>query len=324
MSSLSESSCKLHVSHAPFWHNGSSVSEKNYHILLACLPAVIPGIILYGRAAVGVVTLAIASAIIWELIFNIIAKQKITVGNGSSALIGLLLAMMLPATTPWWTVVCGTFFAVIIGKEIFGGLGANPFNPIVLAITILTVSWGDYLDFNRALLDYQFEFNPIYPLTLAKVFGSAGVDSLSLWELFLGNQPGGIGSTCGIGLLIGGVYLIVKGFIRWEISVSFLAGIFLTAAVFRLLDPDLYAGPGFHLVTGYSLIGAFFLATEDSSSPVNPVPMILYGLLGGILTVMIRNIGIHVNAVPYAILLINLVNPLLDQIKVVKKSRQAL
>lgn len=322
MSLNTENNCKLHVSHAPFWHNGSSVANKHYHILLACLPAVIPGIIFYGKLAVGVVTLSIASAIIWELLFSITTRQKIAISNGSSALVGMLLAMLLPATTPWWAVVCATFFAVIIGREIFGGLGANPFNPVVLALTILTVSWGNLFDFNRALLDYHFTAASIYPLTMSKTFGSAAVAPLSLWELLLGSQPGGIGSTCGLGLLVGGIYLMIKGFIRWEISVSFIVGIVLAAAVFHNLDPLRYAGPGFHLVTGYALIGAFFLAPEDASSPVNFLPMIFYGLLGGILTILIRNTGIHTNGVLYAVLLINLVNPLLDQIKVPYKLRQ--
>jgi Na+-translocating ferredoxin:NAD+ oxidoreductase subunit D len=111
------------------------------------------------------------------------------------------------------------------------------------------------------------------------------------------------------------LYLILRGFIRWEISVSFLAGVFLTAFFFNLGDPEKYGGPLFHLVTGYTLISAFFLATEDSSSPVNTLPMVIYGLGGGALTVLIRNAGFFVDGAVFAILLMNIANPLLDKIR---------
>jgi len=310
-----DSSLKLTVSHAPFWHNGSSISSKSRNIFLASLLAVIPGCILYGTAAIGVVTLAISSAIIWELLINVISRRPVSVGDGNAALIGMMFAMLLPAVTPWWAVVTGTFFAVVIGKGIFGGIGANPFNPAVLAMTILIVSWGDYFDFNAALLNYQFDFNAVYPLVLSKSFGASAVENFALLDLLFGKQIGGIGSTFGIGLIAGGVYLIIRGYIRWEISISFLVGIFAAAMFFNILNPELYAGPGFHLLTGYTLIGAFFLATEDASSPVNFIPMLIYGLLGGVLTVMIRNIGVHVDGVLYAIMIINLVNPIVDKIR---------
>lgn len=309
------STLKLTVSHAPFWHNGSSISSKSRNILLASLLAVIPGCYQYGLAAVGVVTLSIASAIIWELLINFISRRPISVGDGNAALIGMMFAMMLPATIPWWAVVTGTFFAVVIGKEIFGGIGANPFNPAVLAMTILMLSWGHLFDFNAALLNYQFDFNAVYPLVLSKSFGAPAVESFALMDLLFGKQTGGIGSTFGIGLIAGGVYLMFRGYIRWEISISFLAGILAAALGFNWLNPEAYAGPGFHLLTGYTLIGVFFLATEDSSSPVNFIPMLIYGLLGGALTVMIRNIGTHIDGVLYAILIINLVNPIVDKIR---------
>jgi electron transport complex protein RnfD len=131
----------------------------------------------------------------------------------------------------------------------------------------------------------------------------------------MGQQSGGIGATFGLGLIIGGIYLIIRGFIRWEISVSFLAGVVITALFFNISDPARYAGPVFHLLTGYTLIGAFFLATEDSSSPVNFIPMLIYGAGAGIMTVLIRNIGAYIDGVVFAILLMNLVNPLLDKIR---------
>jgi electron transport complex protein RnfD len=118
-----------------------------------------------------------------------------------------------------------------------------------------------------------------------------------------------------LGLIVGGLYLIVRNFIRWEIALSFLAGIFVSAVLFNIADPSRFGGPAIHLLTGYTLIGAIFLATEDSSSPVNFIPMLLYGALGGIMTVLIRNIGVYVDGVMYAILVANLLSPLLDKIR---------
>jgi len=306
---------KFIVSHAPFWHNGSSVTERYYNIVLAALPAIVLGITQYGIPAISVVALSVSSAIFWELAMNYLTRRSITIADGNAGLIGLLLAMVLPATTPWWAVLTGTFIAVIVGKQIFGGIGSNAFNPVMLALAMLMVSWKELFDFDQALLNYDLDMVMLYPLATVKNFGVEAIDSFNTWDFLLGRQSGAIGSTFGLGLIGGGIYLIIRGFIRWEIPVSFLLGIFLTAGIFNLSAPDRFAGPIFHLVTGYTLIGAFFLATEDSSSPVNFIPMLIYGAAGGIMTVLIRNIGAHIDGVVYAILTINLVNPLLDKIR---------
>ena len=131
----------------------------------------------------------------------------------------------------------------------------------------------------------------------------------------MGQQIGALGSTFGLGLILGGLYLILRGFVRWEIPLSFLAGIFITAMIFNLSDSSRFAGPVFHLLTGYTLIAAFFLATENASSPVNSIPMLIYGAGTGVMTILIRNIGAHVEGVLYAILIMNLIAPLLDKIR---------
>ena len=306
---------KLIVSHAPFWHSGSRVTERSYHTMLATLPAIIAGIVYYGVPAIAVVSLSVASAMIWELAINKVTKRPITIGDGSAALSGLVLAMLFPATMPWWAVVTGTFLTVVIGKQIFGGIGSNAFNPVALAVAIMMISWKDLFDFNGMLLNYDFSFTAVYPLAAAKNFGTSAIDSFSLDGLLMGRQMGAIGSTFGLGLLIGGIYLMIRGFIRWEISLSFIVGAYLTALLFNIIDPARFAGPGFHILTGYTLIGAFFLATDDSSSPVWFVPMLIYGAAGGVMTILIRNIGAYVDGVILAILVINLIHPLLDKIR---------
>ncbi|MGD2271733.1 MAG: RnfABCDGE type electron transport complex subunit D [Desulfobacterales bacterium] len=306
---------KYIVTHAPYWHNGSSVSERYYHTMIAALPAVLLGIMQYGIPAVGVIALSISSAILWELAINRVARRSITIGDGNAALIGLLFAMLVPATMPWWAVLTGTFIAVVVGKQIFGGIGSNAFNPVLLAVAMLSVSWKHLFDFNAALLNYDLNMDMFYPLAAVKYFGTEAIESFTIADLLLGRQSGGIGATFGLGLILGGIYLLIRGFIRWEVSVSFLLGVLGAALIFHLIDPARFAGPVFHLLTGYTLIGAFFLATEDSSSPINFSPMLIYGAIGGVLTVLIRNIGAHVDGVVYAILTINLMNPLLDKIR---------
>lgn len=306
---------KFVVSHAPFLHDESRISERSYNIMLAALPAVLFGLAHYGIPAFGVVSLSISSSIIWEFLMNYVTKRPKSIGDGNAALIGLLFAMLLPATSPWWLVLTGTFVSVVIGKQIFGGIGGNPFNPALIGIAILMVSWKNFFDFDDALLNYDLGFIMVYPLAALKHFGVSAVDSFTISDLLLGRQIGAIGTTFGIGIIAGGIYLIIRGFIRWEISLSFLAGVLITAFIFNLYDSTRYAGPFFHLLTGYTLIGAFFLATEDSSSPVNFIPMFIYGAGGGIMTVLIRNIGVHVDGVVFAVILMNIANPLLDKIR---------
>jgi electron transport complex protein RnfD len=286
---------KLIVSHAPFWHSGKRVTTRSYHTILAALPAVILGIHYFGVAAVGVMCLSVSSAMIWELAINLASRRRITIGDGNAALIGLLFGMLVPATMPWWAILTGTFVAIVIGKQIFGGIGSNAFNPVALSIAILMVSWNDLFNFDGMLLNYDLDFAAAYPIAAAKHFGTQGIIDFKLWDLFMGQQIGGIGATFGLGLVLGGIYLIVRGFIRWEIPVAFIAGVYLSAFLFPL-------------------IGAFFLATEDSSSPVNFIPMLIYGAAGGLMTVLIRNIGVYVDGVIMAILVINLIHPLLDKI----------
>ncbi len=302
-------------SHAPFWHNMSSLTAKNYNIMLAALPAALFGVWQYGMPALGVISLSISCSMLWELLMNLIMKRDVSIGDGSAALIGLLLSMLLPAITPWWVVVVGTFVAIVVGKQIYGGVGGNPFNPVLVAFAILTLSWKGILDFDTALVNYDFGYCMIFPLGALKHFGAEAASNYDIHALFMGHQTGGIGSVFGLGLIIGGVYLMLRGYIRWEISLSYLLAVYLTETLFCLSAPGKYADPMFHILTGYTLIGAFFLATEDSSSPVNFIPMLLYGAGAGLLTILIRNIGAYADGTVLAILIMSVANPLMDKIR---------
>jgi electron transport complex protein RnfD len=306
---------KLVVAHAPFWHDGSKISTKSYNIMIAALPAVLMGISQYGAPALGVIAFSMACAMIWEFIWNLITGKPTTIGDGSAAVTGLLLGMLMPATAPWWVVVLGTLLAIIVGKQIFGGIGFNPLNPPLLALAMLVISFQGMFDFNEALRHYDLGFAMTYPLADLKAFGPEAISKFSIGDLLMGRQSGAVGSTFGLGLIVGGLYLLLRGYMRWELSLSFLVGIFITAWLFNLGDSAKYAGPMFHLFTGYTLIAAFFLVGEDSSSPANFVPMLIFGVLAGMMTVLVRNIGAYVDGVPFSILLLNLANPLLDKIR---------
>ena len=302
-------------SHAPYWHNGSSIRDKSAHTLLAALPAVLMGIYQFGVPALGVMALSISCAMLWELILNRVMKRPVTLGDGDAAVIGLLFGMMLPATTPWWVVVLGTAVAVTVGKWIFGGLGGNPLNPALVAVATLIISYKGIMDFDLAYLNYDFSFPAADPLKAVKAFGADAAARYSLTGFLVGQQVGGVGTVFALGLLIGGLYLMVRGLIRWEISLSYLVGVLAAAYIFNLSNPEKYAGPWFHLLAGYTLLGAFFLITEYSSSPVNPIPMILYGAGAGVMTILIRNVGGFTDGVVFAVLLFNVANPLLDRIR---------
>lgn len=307
---------KLTVSHAPFWHDGDSLFQMNLNILLALLPAALFGIVQFGTPALGVVALSISTAMLWELVMNLVAKKPLTVGDLDSAVIGMIFGIMLPATAPWWLIVVGTFTAVVIGKMIFGGIGANPFNPALIGMSFLMLSWQVMFDFDAAYVDYDFAYTALAPLAALKFQGAAAVSDLfPAGSLIMGQQVGAIGSTFGLGIILGGIYLILRGYIRWEISISFILGIIITAFCFNMADPTVYGSPAIHLFSGYTLLGAFFLATENSSSPVNTIPMFIYGFCAGVMIILMRNIGVYEDGTVLAILLLNLVNPLVDAIR---------
>ncbi len=307
---------KLIVSHAPFWHDGDSLFTLNLNLMIAALPAVIFGLVQFGAPALGVLALSLSSAMAWEYVITLASGKKASIHDLDSAVIGLFLGMMLPATAPWWLVITGTFLAVVIGKMIFGGIGANPFNPTLIGMAMLALSWTTLLDLDAAYVNYDFDFTALAPLAAVKAKGALAVSGLfPISDLIMGNQVGSIGTTFGLGLVIGGIYLILRGFVRWEIPVSFIIGIVFTALCFNLSNPDTYAGPMIHLFSGYTLFGAFFLAPENSSSPVNRIPMLIFGFCAGLIIILMRNIGVYEDGTILGILLLNLVNPLIDTIR---------
>ena len=307
----------LTVSPNPHCHSGARITGVSYNFMLALIPAVVMGIYYYGFDAVRVMSASIASAMIAEALIQKILRKPITIADGSAAVSGLLLALILPASVPLYVVVMANFAGIIIGKQLFGGMGANPLNPTLIgwAIIRITKTWSGFLDFDLMLINYDTGFILQYPLAVLKAEGAAALDHFDLLALFLGRQTGGIGATAILCLLAGGLYLVLRGVIRWEIPLGFFLGVVLVSGIFYLGNRTSYASPLFHLLTGNIMIGAFFLSTDNASSPVNRWSMILFGLGCGALTIILRAWSIYPDGVVFACLLMSLLVPLLDKIK---------
>ncbi len=308
---MTNSTGLLSVSAAPFWHCGRTIKDTNYHTLIALIPAMGMAFWHWGLPAARVMALAMATGVLVEAACQHIMKREPSVDDFSAVISCLLLSFLLPAAAPWWIVVLGAGLCITLGKMAFGGLGANPVNAALVGWALLYVSWPVLMDPNAMQLSTSY----VDPLVQLKYFGAESVKDFPIVDLLLGKQIGGLGAAQALGLLVGGVYLSFRGMIRWEIAGSFIVGVGAMAVIYHAIDPTLYAAPVFHLLTGSTLLGAFFLATEAASSPNRQIPMLIYGLLGGALVIIIRVYGIYTDGVPFAILLVNLLSPLLDLIK---------
>lgn len=302
------------VSTPPHWHSGASEMKINRDFLIGLLPALIHSLYFFGMHAARVISLCIAIAVLSEIGLRKLFKRRIDPFNGSAVYLGLLFSLLLPPTVPYWIVIIGVFLAVFIGREIYGGAGCNPFNPVLVGLAILELSWPAHLNVNIGSVNYNLGFDYQSPLTALKSAGADYVSKFSLVELSFGEQVGGIGSVAILFLFIGGVYLLFRKVIRWEIPLFFAAGVLLSAGLFRVIDPQNYAGPLFHLLTGNVVIGMFFLSTDYSSSPFSNPGKIIFGLGCGILTVLFRIMSVHEDGVLFAILIMNLFTPMLDKL----------
>lgn len=305
---------ELIVSPAPHLHSGEGISKIMYTFVIALLPAVIFSISVFGMHAVRVITLSIASAMASEWFIQKLFRRPVTIHDGSALLTGLLLALIIPPSVPWWFIAAGCFVTILIGKQLFGGIGYSPLNPVLVGWAILRISWGDYLNFNIAMVNYDLPYSYMYPLALIKQSGVSAISDLNYMDLFMGKQVGGMGAAPVLLVLIGGLILLLRGAVSWWIPVFFLIGTAVTAWLFTFINGSLYAGPLFHLLTGNVMLGAFFLATHYSSSPVNKLPMALYGLGCGFFVIVFRSWSYYPDGVVFAILIMNLLNPLLDKI----------
>ena len=299
---------RLIASSSPHIRSDETVSKIMLDVIIALIPAFIASIYYFGIASVKITVLAIASAVITEAICQRIMKRPVTIRDLSAVVTGLLLAFNLPATVPWWIPVIGSTFAIAIGKQVFGGIGHNFINPALAGRAMLVASWPTYMTnwINPSGVDAVSTATPL-AIMKGTVETTATLPPLS--DLFLGRIPGCLGETSAILLIIGGIYLIYRGVITWRIPAAYIG----TVAAISLITEGSIIGMSYHLFAGGLMIGAFYMATDYSSSPVTPRGKIVYGIGAGLITMLIRKVGGFPEGVSYSILLMNVAAPLIDK-----------
>ncbi len=301
----------LTVSSSPHIHCGRTIKGTSLQILLALLPAAGFAVWHSDLLALRVLALSCIVAVIAEAGCLKLMKREIESDNYTALLCGLMFGFLMPPSSPWWLIAVGSSLSIIIGRMVFGGLGGEPLCAPLVGWAICKVSWPELMNFDMSMLTSELT----YPLSQLQNFGPETLDEYSLKSLLLGFQLGGSGAAQSGAILLGGVYLISRKIIRIDIPLAFVGGVSIAAALFYTISPVDYALPVYHILCGSTLFGAFFLATDSSSSPVGHFPMIAYGLSAGILVIIIRVYGAYPDGVPFAILLANLMTPLFEKIR---------
>ena len=287
----------LKLSVSPHIHSGRSTRRIMLDVLIALLPATAAGAVIFGLRSLLVVAVTVAACVGFEALFNLLAKKPIPVGDLSAAVTGLLLALNLPANVPLWQCVVGALFAMVVVKGLFGGLGANPVNPAITARVFMLVAFS-------TMTKAAFPVDSVSSATPL-----ASEEATSLMDLFLGNHGGAIGETCAAALLLGGLYLLVRRVITWQIPVAFVGTVFLTSFLMEGMDATAALAA---ILSGGLLIGAIFMATDYVSSPATPWGKIIFGLCAGLVTFLIRYFGVYPEGVSFAILLMNILTPYIN------------
>jgi electron transport complex protein RnfD len=282
-----------------------------HEVAFALVPASIAAVVLFGFRALLVIVASVASAIVSEYVFQKATKREVTVGDFSALITGLLLALTLPPGVPLYVPIVGSAFAIIIAKQIFGGLGTNFVNPALAGRAFVLAAWpGHVLRDWVTPLTYDATTSAT-PLAVAKGLGAGQVPSLT--DLLIGNRLGSLGETCIVALLLGGIYLIARGVIDWRLPTGFLATLALGTWIFGKSGAYFQGDPVKAVLLGGAVLGAFFMATDYVTSPVTPKGRLYMGIGAGFITLLIRQWGGYPEGVTYAILFMNLVSPLIDR-----------
>jgi electron transport complex protein RnfD len=330
---------------SPHAHGGNSVTRTMLHVQVALLPATLYAFWLFGWPSFFLWGLTLLSCLAFEAIslkLMGVTRIKATLLDGSALLTGWLLAMTLPPWAPWWVAVIGGFIAIVIGKQVFGGLGQNVFNPAMVARVALLVSFPvpltqwvtplpisslpapDFIDGMRIFLTSLPQSDAMASASLlgfSKTEMSRGIDLLHSLAgehapaiSWLGARSGSFGESASFLILGGGLYLLVRGVISWHAPLAVLAGVAIPAAIGHALDPAHYLSVSTHLLSGALMLGAFFIATDYVTSPNTAVGQIVFGLGIGLLTWVIRSYGGYPEGVAFAVLLMNALTPVIDRL----------
>ena len=305
---------KFIISPSPHIHSGDSIGKNMYGVLIALIPALLVSLYYFGLGALIVTLVSVASCVLFEfLIQKFLLKKTPTITDGSAILTGVLLAFNLPSNLPVWIVILGAIVAIGVGKMSFGGLGNNPFNPalvgrvfLLISFPVQMTSWPLPVPFNTTYIDAETGATP-----LAMIKGNFGQLPDAI-DFLIGNMAGSLGEVSAIALLIGLVYMLVRKIITWHIPVSIIITVFIFTGILHLVNPEIYASPLIHLLSGGLFLGAIFMATDYVTSPMTSRGMLIYGVGIGIITVVIRVFGAYPEGVSFAILIMNAFTPLIN------------
>jgi electron transport complex protein RnfD len=301
------------VTSTPHVKDRATITDIMLDVLIALTPAAVMSVYYFGSEALTLIFACIASCVFFEAAYQKFMNKPVTIKDLSAAVTGLLLAMNLPASAPVWVALAGGFFAIIIVKQLFGGLGQNFLNPALAARAFLVVAYP------KEMTDWSISPDAISSATPLTVVNSGG-DFPNLFNMFIGKTGGSLGETCAALLILGGLYLLAKRIISWRIPVVYIGTVFVLTWIFGRGMADgagmqaLFMGQPFHeIFSGALMLGAIYMATDYSSSPQTPLGQIIFAFGCGLLTSVIRVFGAYAEGVCFSILLMNLAVPLLDK-----------
>lgn len=300
---------KLMVSNSPHMRDKPTIDKIMLTVVAAMLPACLAAVLFFGLAALKVLVISTVSCILAEEGWNKLMKRPSTWRDGSAILSGILLGMNLNAGAPWWICVLGGILAMILGKQLYGGLGFNPFNPVLVARVGLLIGFpGIMTTWDKPELGHMM----IDGVTAATPLGLAPGETV-LQDMILGNVGGCLGETSALALLLGGAILVWKKLIKWEVPLAFIGTVFIITGIMHLVNPAVYHSPFVHILSGGLLLGAFFMATDMVTSPMTHKGAWIFGLGCGLITSLIRLWGSYPEGVSFAILFMNALVPLIDR-----------
>lgn len=305
----------LDVAVGPHYRLGTGLAEIYQRWVIALVPAMAASLYFFGPAALRIFGLCVCFSVAIDCLAEKLAPSRDLTSNWSSVSLALLLAFMMPLNAPWWLILVGCIVMIVVGKKFFGGVGAYPAQPAVLAVAILQLSWPLRMDHTAALKDLDWPVTMIEPLRLVKSMGADAESNYQWLDLLLGRQVAGTAEGMVLFILIGGIFLFALREIQWQLPAGFFVGLLVTATLLYVSDPEAFATPIFYLLSGGTLFMGVFLLTDHTTSPVNNLPLFLYGVLAGVLLILIRGYSKHVDGIVFAVLLANLCAPLLDMIK---------
>ncbi|MGB7605175.1 MAG: RnfABCDGE type electron transport complex subunit D [Lutisporaceae bacterium] len=301
------------VSSSPHIRSGESTKKIMSDVVIALLPALFAGIWFFGLKALWLTMVAVGFAVATEVVMQKIMKRPVTVNDFSAVVTGILLTFNVPVTLPWWMLAIGAIFAIAIVKQCFGGVGYNFVNPALAARAMLFASWP--VEMTSWVQPGVDAITTATPMAILKGTEATGVLP-SVWNMFAGNIGGCIGETSALALLIGGLYLIYRKVISPRIPVVYIATVGILALLFGGFDMTIIP---YHLFGGGLFLGAIFMATDYSSSPMTAKGQVIFAVGCGLITSIIRFYGGYPEGVSYSILLMNIATPLIDRFTLPRK-----